>query len=140
MLINANMRKKLMPNIKVPAKSVRSKVTVNSYIENELNKRVKATIHLPNNDKRKYKVDSNTNYNNSIKRIKEGGQYTLSQLLPPLKPELTSTKSPPTGTKNPTSTAIKPPPPPNKKIKKDTKMSAQSKTVTPAAKPTASQP
>ena len=80
------MRKKLMPNIKVPAKNARSKVTVNSYIENELNKRVKATIHLPNEDKRKYKIGSNTNYNNSIKRIKEGGQFTLSQLLPPLKP------------------------------------------------------
>ena len=95
-----------MPNIKVPAKSSRSKVTVTSYIENELDKRVKATIHLPNDDKKKYKIDSTTNHNNSVKRTQEVGQYVLSQLLPPL-------KSPPQFSVKPAATKQKHPRPQN---------------------------
>ena len=62
-----------MPNIAAPARSSRSKVTVSFYIEKKLDKRVKTTIHLLNSDKRKYRVDSSTNFNNAVKRIKEGG-------------------------------------------------------------------
>ena len=74
-----------MPNLRVPYEGPLKKAEATSYIRGEVEGRVKDTQHLPDNDKRKYKVNSTRDLNNAVKRVKKSGQLTLSQLLPVIK-------------------------------------------------------
>ena len=75
-----------MPNLQVPTRACKYKVETTPYVRKELEKRVRVTEHLPDTDKHKYRIDTINNFNNVVKRVKEGGQLTLSQLMPPQKP------------------------------------------------------
>ena len=70
-----------MPNLKVPVRACKFKDDTTPFIRQELEKRVRATSHLPDSDLRKYRMDTIINYNQSVRRIKEGGQLTLTQVL-----------------------------------------------------------
>ena len=86
------MQKKLMPSINVPSRIPRKKETVIPYIQRELERRVRETEHLPDTDKRNYRVNTTINFNNAVERIKKDGQFILSQLLPLLKKSFNSVK------------------------------------------------
>jgi hypothetical protein len=70
-----------MPNLKVPVRACKFKVETTPFIRQELEKRVRATSHIPDTDHRKYRMDTIKSYNQSVRRIKEGGQLTLTQVL-----------------------------------------------------------
>ena len=62
-----------MPNINTPYRTSKTKEIVTPHIQRELDARVRETNHLPDSDKRKYRVNITVNLNNAVKRIKEGG-------------------------------------------------------------------
>ena len=74
-----------MPNLRVPSGAPLEKAETTSYTKDEVERRVKKTQHLPDSDKRKYKMDTTRHWNNAVKQVKESGQLTLSQVLPVIK-------------------------------------------------------
>ena len=74
-----------MPNLKVPMNAAFGRMQVVSWVEKEINKRVDSTKHLPDDDIRKYKTKTTQEWNQAVRRVEEGGQFTISQLLPPQK-------------------------------------------------------
>ena len=59
-----------MPNLEIPCTATPNKLEVTPYIRAELEKRVRATEHLPDSDKRKYRGNTIQNWNNSVKRVR----------------------------------------------------------------------
>ena len=74
-----------MPNLRVPSGAPLKKAEATSYIKGEVERRVKKTQHLPDSDKKNYKMDTTRDWNNTVTRVKESGQLTLSQVLPVIK-------------------------------------------------------
>ena len=52
-----------------------------TYIEKELKKRLKETSHLPDTNFKKYKVGTVRDFNQSVRRIRENGQFTITAML-----------------------------------------------------------
>ena len=72
-----------MPNLKVPNNAAFGRIKVVTWVEKEINKRVDRAKHIPNDDIRKYKTGTTQEWNQAIRRVEEGGQFAISQLLPP---------------------------------------------------------
>ena len=68
-----------MPIFRVPVKNAIKWEDIPHYLQKE---RVDSTKDLKDNDKKKYLMSNSRDLNNSIRRIEEGRQYTISQLLP----------------------------------------------------------
>ena len=70
-----------MPNLKVPVRACKFKDDTAPYIRQEVEKRVRAISHLPDSCLKKYRMDTIKHYNQAVRRIKERGQLTLTQVL-----------------------------------------------------------
>ena len=73
-----------MPNIKVPVDKTEQNPPESFHIQNELRLRVALSAHLPDKSKKKYKTTTAADRKRAAKRVRENGQLTISQLLPPI--------------------------------------------------------
>ena len=73
-----------MPNIKVPVDKTEQNPPEPFYIQKEIRRRVASSAHLPDDSNKKYKTTTAADRKRAAKRVRENGQMTISQLLPPI--------------------------------------------------------
>ena len=72
-----------MLNLNVLNNASFGRIKVVTWVKNEIQKRAEQTKHHPHDDIRKYKFSTTQEWNQAIRRVEEGGQFAISQLLPP---------------------------------------------------------